>query len=131
MPAPLEPARRPAADGATATLERALVRARWAILWERLWPPLAWIATAVGFFLAASWLGVWLWLPPMGRAVGLFAFVVLTAAAAVPLFFLRTPSRHDRLRRLDSVSGLAHRPATTIADQMATPESDASSKALC
>ena len=28
-----------------------------------------------------SWLGLWLWLPPVGRAIGLFAFVVLTAAA--------------------------------------------------
>ena len=55
-------------------LERALVRARWTTFWERLWPPFAAIATAIGLFLAVSWLGLWLWLPPLGRAVALFAF---------------------------------------------------------
>ncbi len=56
-------------------LARALRRARLAIFWERLWPALASIATAVGLFLALSWLGLWLALPPLGRAdrsVGLF-----------------------------------------------------------
>ena len=43
-----------------ARLARALGRARWSILWERLWPVLATIATAVGLFLVLSWLGVWL-----------------------------------------------------------------------
>src|SRR5882672_48185 len=129
MPEPSTPARRSEADAA-ASLQRALARARWALLWERLWPPLASIATAIGFFLAVSWLGVWLWLPPMGRAIGLFAFVVLTAAATVPLFFVRGPTRHDRLRRLDHISGLAHRPATTIADEMATSTNDPWSTAL-
>jgi len=117
-------------QAATASLERALTRAKWVILWERLWPALASIATAVGLFLAVSWLGLWLWLPPMGRAVALFCFAVLTAAATLPAFFLRIPTRHDRLRRLDTVSGLAHRPATALADQMATPETDTWSKAL-
>jgi uncharacterized protein (TIGR02302 family) len=122
--------RRPDPQAATASLEHALTRAKWVILWERLWPALASIATAVGLFLAVSWLGLWLWLPPMGRAVALFCFAVLTAAATLPAFFLRVPTRHDRLRRLDVVSGLAHRPATAIADNMATPENDAWSKAL-
>src|SRR3984957_6598273 len=128
MPDPTTP--RPDPQATTASLERALVRAKWVILWERLWPALASIATAVGLFLAISWLGLWLWLPPMGRAVALFCFAVLAAAATLPAFFLRIPSRHDRLRRLDTVSGLAHRPATAIADQMATPETDTWSKAL-
>ena len=62
------------AEGGQAMLDRALTRARWSLLWERLWPALASIATAVGLFLAASWLGLWLWLPPIGRAVGLGVF---------------------------------------------------------
>ena len=45
-------------------LGRALSRAYWAILWERLWPALASLATAVGFFIAVSWTGLWLILPP-------------------------------------------------------------------
>ena len=38
-----------------AVLARALGRARLTILWERLWPALATVATAVGLFLAVSW----------------------------------------------------------------------------
>jgi hypothetical protein len=48
-------------------LARALGRARWTIFWERLWPALASVATVVGLFLAVSWFGLWLWLPPIGR----------------------------------------------------------------
>src|SRR6202140_85059 len=110
--------RGPDRRGSDAALARALDRARLAILWERLWPALAAPATAVGLFLAASWLGIWLWLPPSGRAIGLCLFVLLAAAATLPLLRLRLPTREDALRRLDRKSGLPHRPATTIADDI-------------
>jgi uncharacterized protein (TIGR02302 family) len=119
------------ASGEIATLfGRAVVRARWTILWEQLWPALASIATVVGFFLAVSWFGVWLWLPPMARAIGLFAFGFLAALATRPLLQLRMPSMRDGLRRLDKSTGLPHRPATAIADDIASPVSDPWSIAL-
>ena len=111
-------------------LARALGRARWSIFWERLWPALAAMATAAGLFLAISWLGLWLWLPPIGRAIGLFVFFVLAVAATVPLFFVRMPSQADGLRRLDRLSRLPHRPATAIADEMAPEAGDQLSVAL-
>jgi uncharacterized protein (TIGR02302 family) len=111
-------------------LARALTRARWTILWERLWPALASVATVVGLFLALSWLGLWLWLPPIGRAIGLGAFFLLAAAAFAPLLMLRVPSRMDGLRRLDRNSGLPHRPATAMADEIAAPTEDSFSLAL-
>src|SRR4249919_1253950 len=80
-------------------LTRALLRARWTIFWERLWPALASLATVVGLFLAVSWLGVWLWLPPYGRVIGLGIFFLLTAAAFAPFLALRAPSRIDGLKR--------------------------------
>src|SRR5262249_48513705 len=88
-------------------------RARYAVLWERVWPPLATVVTAAGLFLALSWLGLWLWLPPLGRAVGLVLFGALALWAAFPFLFLRVPGFADALHRLDRVSGLRHRPATT------------------
>src|SRR6266566_9104632 len=94
------------------TLERALRRARWTGFWERLWPPLATLATAIGIFFAISWLGLWLWLPPIGRAIALGGFLVLAAVAIWPLLRVRFPSRYDGLRRLDRNTGLLHRPAT-------------------
>ncbi|MGZ3295518.1 MAG: DUF4175 family protein, partial [Xanthobacteraceae bacterium] len=121
------PAREPAGDG---VLARALGRARWTIFWERLWPALASVATVIGLFLAVSWFGLWLWLPPIGRAIGLGAFFLLAAAAFAPFLMLRIPSRMDGLRRLDRNSGLPHRPATAIADEIAAPTEDSFSMAL-
>ena len=77
-----QPVDQQAAEG---LLARALRRARWTILWERLWPALASLATAVGLFLALSWAGVWLVLPPIGRAIGLFLLLALAAVSSVPL----------------------------------------------
>jgi uncharacterized protein (TIGR02302 family) len=118
---------RPAGE---ATLGSPLARARLAIFWERLWPALASLATALGLFIAVSWLGVWLWLPPIARAVAMLVLFVLAAAASVPLLRLRIPSRQEGLQRLDRVSGLPHRPATTVADTMATTAGDSYSAAL-
>ena len=115
---------------ADALLARALRRAWWTILWERLWPALASLGVAIGLFLAVSWAGLWLYLPPLGRAIALFALVVLTAVAAVPLLRFRLPSTFDGLRRLDRGSGLKHRPATAIADELAAGEQDQVSLAL-
>jgi uncharacterized protein (TIGR02302 family) len=111
-------------------LAAALKRARWSIFWERLWPALASILTAVGLFLTLSWLGLWLWLPPIGRAIGLIAFFVLAVAASVPLVLVRVPSRTEGLRRLDRLSHRPHRPATTVADALAPEGSDPYSVAL-
>jgi uncharacterized protein (TIGR02302 family) len=113
-----------------AALSRALARARWAIFWERLWPALASIATAAGLFIALSWLGVWLWLPPLGRPIGLFVFFVLAVAATLPLIHVRWPSAVEGLRRLDRHSLLPHRPATAIADTMAPEAGDSFAVAL-
>ena len=105
-------------------------RARYAIFWERLWPPLAALATALGLFLALSWLGLWLWLPPLGRAAGLVLFAALALWAAWPFWMLRLPGIVDALARLDRVSGLRHRPATAIADRLAVRAEDPYSLAL-
>jgi uncharacterized protein (TIGR02302 family) len=111
-------------------LAAAARRARYAILWEQLWPPLAALATATGLFLAVSWLGLWLWLPPLGRAAGLGLFAAAALWAVSPFYFLRLPGIGDALRRLDRVSGLRHRPATAIADRLAVSSQDPYSLAL-
>src|SRR5262249_7706212 len=102
-------------------LARALRRAGWTHCWRRLWTGLASLATVSGLFLAVSWLGLWLWLPPTGRAIGLGVFFLLTAAAFAPVLMLRVPSRIEGLRRLDRHSGLAHRPPPAVADANAAP----------
>jgi uncharacterized protein (TIGR02302 family) len=111
-------------------LASALKRARWTIFWERLWPAAATLATVIGVFLALSWLGLWLWLPPLARAAGLLIFAGLAVTAAIPLLFLRLPGAADGLRRLDRESGITHRPATAIADELAVSAQDPYSLAL-
>jgi uncharacterized protein (TIGR02302 family) len=115
---------------AEALLKRALKRARGSILWERLWPVLVTLATAVGVFLALSWAGLWLALPPLARIVGVAVFAIVTLVAAVPLLLLRVPTIYDGLRRLDRNSGEQHRPATAIADDIAANSSDPVAQAL-
>ncbi len=111
-------------------LARAVKRARGSLLWERVWPALALLATALGLFLALSWAGLWLALPPLGRIIGLVVFALLFLVAAVPLLRLRTPSEREGLRRLDAGSGAVHRPATSIADQMSANRDDPVAQAL-
>ncbi|MBX6328706.1 MAG: TIGR02302 family protein [Pseudolabrys sp.] len=113
-----------------ALLARAVARARGSLLWERLWPALAALANALGLFLAFSWAGLWTALPPLGRAVGLGVFALVTLVAAIPLIRLRLPSVSEGLRRLDRGSGEAHRPATAIADRIATNGEDPVAQAL-
>jgi uncharacterized protein (TIGR02302 family) len=115
---------------ARSQLGLALRRARWSIFWERLWPALARLAVVVGLFLTVSWLGLWLFLPPLARAGGLLVFAALAVAAMVPFAFLRMPPAAEALRRLDRGSGVLHRPATTIADELAVTPADPYSLAL-
>ncbi len=76
-------------------LEQALQRAKYAIAWERIWPTLARLLTVGGLFLVVSWAGLWLYLPPTGRAVGLalFGLLALALAGAADLVPLAEPQR--------------------------------------
>lgn len=111
-------------------LARGIAKARWSILWERAWPPLAAFLTVGGLFLALSWLGLWLWLPPLARAVGVVIFGLLALAALSPFAMIRMPSASEGLRRLDRESGLPHRPAITLTDRLSAHGGDAMTQAL-
>jgi uncharacterized protein (TIGR02302 family) len=118
-PDPSEPAR--SVDAASRLqLTQALQRAKYAIAWERSWPPLARLLTVVGLFLVVSWAGLWLALPFVARAIGLALFVALALGALFPLLRFRWPSREEALSRLDRGSGIPHRPATALTDSLAT-----------
>ena len=129
MPQPV-PEKSAADPAANTLLAAAIRRARWTIFWERLCPALATLATAIGVFLSLSWLGLWLWLPPLGRAAAFAVLALMTLASIIPFAGLRIPALRDGLRRLDRDSGLSHRPATTIADELAVTSKDPFSLAL-
>lgn len=87
---------RPGGAGPAQTmLSRALTRAWWALLWERVWPPVSLLVTTFGIFLIVSWAGLWFALPPLGRAIGVALFALLLVASAYPLVRLALPTRHS------------------------------------
>lgn len=108
----------------------ALARSRAALLWERVWPALVALGVALGVFVIASWLGLWLVLPPYGRMIGVALFAIALAIALIPALRLRLPSDSDALSRLDRESGLAHRPATALSDHLAGKPDDPVANAL-
>ncbi|SDO61584.1 TIGR02302 family protein [Afipia sp. GAS231] len=116
-----QPAREPDAV-ARLQLTQALQRATYAIAWERAWPGLARLLSAVGLFLVVSWAGLWLALPFMARAIGIALFALLAVGALYPLIRFRWPTRAEALGRLDRGTGIRHRPATALTDTLATKD---------
>ncbi|OYW52023.1 MAG: TIGR02302 family protein [Azorhizobium sp. 32-67-21] len=121
---------REAAGAATLLLERTVKRARLSLAWERAWPPLVLILTVAGVFLAVSWAGLWLHLPPVARIGGVALFALAFIASFIPLLQVRWPDRAEALARIDRSSARAHRPATTLSDHLATRPDDAVGAAL-
>jgi uncharacterized protein (TIGR02302 family) len=120
-PDPSQPGREPD-DVARLQLTQALRRAQYAIAWERGWPVLARLLSAVGLFLMVSWAGLWLALPFIARVIGVGLFLLLALGALFPLLRFRWPSREQALSRLDRGTGIRHRPATALTDTLATKD---------
>jgi uncharacterized protein (TIGR02302 family) len=120
-PDPSEPVRDPDAVSRL-QLGKALQRAKYAIAWERSWPHLARLLSLAGLFLVVSWVGLWLALPFIARAVGLGLFVLAALWVLTPLLRFRWPSREEGLSRLDRGTGIRHRPATALTDTLVTQD---------
>jgi uncharacterized protein (TIGR02302 family) len=120
-PDPSPPSRDPDA-ASRLQLNQALQRAKYAIAWERSWPHLARLLSVAGLFLAVSWVGLWLALPFVVRAIGLGLFALAALGVLLPLVRFRWPSREEGLSRLDRGSGIRHRPATALTDTLGTQD---------
>ena len=83
---------RPVAAAVQPLLAAPLKHARWVIFWERLWPALTGLAAAIGLFLTLAWLGVFLWLPPLGRAAAVIACGAVAGAAMFPFLVCASPA---------------------------------------
>src|ERR1700722_5980275 len=111
-------------SGPARRLDALARRAGWALIWERVWPPLAWSGALVAVFLAASWFGLWFAAPRLGR-IGLLAlFAAALVATLAPLVRLRRPNRAETLARLDRDARDAHRPASGFDDRLANGAGD-------
>ncbi|WP_170181869.1 TIGR02302 family protein [Phreatobacter stygius] len=104
-------------------------RARAVLLWERVWPRLVLFLGIFGGVLAVSWLGFWQVVPYWARFGGVIFVLGLLVIAAWPLLTIRRPTDQEALRRIDRSTGGGHRPATALADELATRD-DPFAKAL-
>jgi len=105
-------------------------RAALTLLWEEMWPPLAFAGVVGIVFVAASWFGLWFSTPPVLRLIALAAFALALLAALFPLVRLRWPGRLRALARLDRDAPAAHRPASALEDTLANPEDDPATRSL-
>lgn len=97
-----------------------LTLARAIMLWESAWPVL-WPAVGVGgLFLATALLGILVWLPGWLHGLVLLGFAgAFTWLVVQGIRRIQPPSAAAAIRRLETDSGLAHRPLTVIADRPA------------
>ena len=111
-------------------LARLRRRAAAVIGFERVWPAATLSLSLLAVLIAAIWFG-WLAAMPLIVRASLALLILVVAIALPALAALRArPSSQDTLARIDHDSGLPHRPATTLTDELATPHPDPATRAL-
>ncbi|MDJ0386669.1 TIGR02302 family protein [Roseomonas sp. E05] len=104
-------------------LARGLRLARLALGWEALWPRLWPALGVIGLFLLAAWSGLFLHLPPWLHLALLAGFALALGAALWRGFRgFAWPGEAAAERRLETASGLRHRPLSTLRDQALTED---------
>src|SRR5436190_15323879 len=110
--------------------ERKVRLSKWALLFEQLWPR-AWLVLGlVGLFIGASLAGLWPRLPELPHKVVLALFALAFAVALLALIRVRWPSRGEAISRVEAVSGVSHRPASSYEDTLTLGAGDARTAAL-
>ena len=117
-------------SGTHGGFERKVFLSKWALLFERAWPR-AWLLLGLaGLFIAVSLAGLWPRLGELQHKVALGLFAIGFAAAVFSLFRVRWPTREEALRRVERVSGVSHRPATSYEDTLSLGADDARTSAI-
>jgi uncharacterized protein (TIGR02302 family) len=106
---------------------RASQRSIWfETVWLRLWVLFA----VIGVFFVLSFAGVW---PRLGSIAHIAVLATLGLAALASLgfaVFAPAPSRDSALARLETVSGLPHRPASSYEDTLSAGSTDKTTQAI-
>lgn len=103
---------------------------RWALLFERLWPRVWAVLGLVGLFLLVSLAGLWPLLSDPLHYLVLAGFAAAAIAALVYAFRTPMPTRDDAVRRLERVSGVPHRPASSYEDTVTANADDPRTAAI-
>ncbi len=111
-------------------IESAIFRARLVLLWESVWPVVAPILVLAGLFAIVSWFGLWRVVSDPVRIAILVGFGLAAVYLVVRAFRLRAPARTAALLRVERATGLLHRPATALSDDIAVGRGDPAAQAL-
>ncbi|MEW5962564.1 MAG: TIGR02302 family protein [Pseudomonadota bacterium] len=103
-----------------AQFERKVRRGAWALFLERLWPRLWLPASVLALFAVVTELGAWGRLPMVAHAALLGLLALALVAGIVFAGRVRWPSREESIRRIERVSGIAHRPASSYEDTLSS-----------
>lgn len=117
-------------SGPEKAFERKVLLSKWALLFEQVWPRAWLILGLAGLFIAVSLAGLWPRLPELPHKIALGFFGVAFLAAFITLFSVRWPTREQAIRRVEGVSGIRHRPASSYEDTLTLGASDARTAAL-
>lgn len=101
-------------------LERKIRRARFAAIFEQLWLRVWIVAAVAAVFLLASLAGLWSVLPNTLHVIVLGLFGIALLAGLVQAGPLKWLSRDEAIRRIEGVSGLPHRPASSYEDTLSS-----------
>ncbi|MBX9588890.1 MAG: TIGR02302 family protein [Hyphomonadaceae bacterium] len=119
-----------ARPGPEAAFERKVHLSKWALLFEQIWPR-AWLLLGLaGLFIAASLAGLWPRLPELPHKVILGLFGVAFLGGLIALATVRWPTRQAAIHRVERVSGIRHRPASSYEDTLTLGAEDARTAAL-
>src|SRR5262245_34116926 len=117
-------------QGLESAFERKVLLSKLALLFEQIWPR-AWLLLGLaGLFILVSLAGVWPRLPELPHKIILGLFGLAFAAALIALLSVRWPSRERAVRRVESVSGVRHRPASSYEDTLTHGAEDQRTAAL-
>ncbi len=116
--------------GPERTFERKVLLSKLALLFERLWPRIWLLLGIAGLFILVSLVGLWPRLPELPHKIVLGLFGLAAAAGVIALTRVRWPTRAEAIRRVESVSGVRHRPASSYEDTLSQDGGDARTAAL-
>ena len=112
-------------------LKRRIAQARlslaWETIWPAIWPPLGVIGLFIGFALldGFSYFSGWLHAASLIGFAGLLGYTVYAGMRT-----LTWPSHRDAVRRIETASGLEHRPLEALQDKLPDGMADPTSRAL-
>jgi len=113
-----------AASPLDAKFARKVRFSRWALLFERLWPRVWLLLGLAGVFLLVSLAGLWPLLSDPVHYALLGAFAVAGIAALWNAVRVPFPTHEEGVRRIERVSGVPHRPASSYEDTITANAED-------